>query len=212
MSGCDMAFLCNPNNPTGSLLNKEDVLKISDAAEKRKCYLVVDEAFMDFTPEESVISNALNNPYLIVLRSMTKFYALTGLRAGYGVFHSDLIPEIKKHKEPWTVNNLAQNAAVTALEDRDYADKTMQLIKDEKEYIENNLSRLAIKYFPSSVNYYLLKLNNAAGVINELSHKGILVRDCSNFKGLDSSYIRVAVKAREHNEMIIRELTESCRE
>ena len=83
MHDCDMAFLCNPNNPTGDLLGKEEVLKIARSARESKCFLVLDEAFIDFCPDDSVIEHVQDNPYLIVLRSMTKIYAITGLRVGF---------------------------------------------------------------------------------------------------------------------------------
>ena len=211
MQGCDMAFLCNPNNPTGNLMSKESVLEIARAANEAKCFLVVDEAFIDFTPEESVIGDVKDNPYLIVLRSMTKFYALTGLRIGYGVFHQELIQKLKECKEPWTVNNLAQKTAVTALEDSSYAGETYGLMKEEKEYMEKCFSEMGIKHYPSSANFYLLNRSDAGSIVMKLRQKGILVRDCSNFKGMDSSYIRVAVKSHEQNEMLIREMKKICR-
>jgi threonine-phosphate decarboxylase len=204
---CDMAFLCNPNNPTGHLISRAEVLRIAEAAKEMKCILVIDEAFIDFVPDESVIRDVQNNPYLIVLRSMTKFYALTGLRIGYGVFHNDLIGRIKEFKEPWTVNNLAQKAAVTAIDDSGYVDETFSLMKKEKEFLEKNFQELNVKYLPSNVNYYLLKTEDAAEMVSELRKKGILVRECSNFKGLDSSYIRAAVKSRKENEILLRELS-----
>ena len=108
MSACNMAFLCNPNNPTGRLVPKAGVLAIADAARKLGCLLVVDEAFIDFCPEESIVGEAARNPFLAVLRSMTKFYALAGLRIGYGVFHAETAVRVMEHKEPWTVNALAQ--------------------------------------------------------------------------------------------------------
>jgi threonine-phosphate decarboxylase len=207
---CYMVFLCNPNNPTGTFLKREDVLKIAHTAEKEKCFLVVDEAFIDFIPEESVIRDVKDNPYLIVLRSMTKFYALTGLRAGYGVFHKDLINKIKKVKEPWTVNTLAQKAAIVALKDSYYREKTVKLIRREKEFMEKNFKAMNIKFFPSSANYYLLRIKNAYNLIITLKRKGILLRQCSNFKGLDGSYIRIAVKSHRHNTLLIQELSRLC--
>ena len=210
MRGCDMAFLCNPNNPTGVLLKREAVLEIAQAAREAKCYLVVDEAFIDFTPEESVIRDVQANPYLIVFRSMTKFYALTGLRIGYGVFHEQVIEKIKKFKEPWTVNSLAQKAAAAVLDDNDYAVRTMELIKGEKDYIEKSLREMQVEYFPSAANFYLLKMKNAGDTVLNLKHKCILVRDCSNFRGLDGSYVRIAVKSRRDNEMLIKELSKLC--
>lgn len=203
----DMAFLCNPNNPTGRLMKKDEVLKIADAAKQLKCYLVVDEAFIDFTTEESVVHNVKKNPYLIVLRSMTKFYALSGLRLGFGIFPSDLIKILKKHKEPWTVNTAAQLAGITALNDSGYINKTFELMKNEKKALEDGFKLLGISYFPSSANFYLIRHDNAKKIITVLRNKGLLVRDCSNFKGLDSSYMRVAVKSKQDNMRLIEELS-----
>ena len=204
---CDVAFLCNPNNPTGRVLKKADVIKIADASKKLKCYLVVDEAFIDFVPEESVIKEVEKNPYLIVLRSLTKFYALSGLRIGYGVFPLNIIETLKKHKEPWTVNTLAQTAGIAAFKDIAFKKKTFRVIKEEKDFLEKEFKRLELSYIPSEANYYLLRLNNAKKIISALRNKGILVRDCSNFKGLDGKYIRIAVKSRGDNMRLLKELS-----
>lgn len=209
---CDMAFLCNPNNPTGRLLKREDVRKIADAAKELKCYLIVDEAFIDFCPGDSVINEVQNNPYLIVLRSMTKFYALSGLRIGYGVFPQHLINRLKEYKEPWTVNSLAQRAAVIALKDKVYRKETSRLMAEEKRFLENGLKKLGIVFFHSDVNFYLLKISNAAEIYQKLRRKGILVRDCSNFRGLDSTYIRVAVKSHRENTILLKEIAETLQQ
>lgn len=206
-----MAFLCNPNNPTGRLIKKEDMLKIAEAAKNLKCYLVVDEAFIDFLPEHSVIKGVRDNPYLIVLRSMTKFYALSGLRLGYGAFPLSIVKNLQEEKEPWTVNTLAQKAGVAALGDVAYRNKTFELIAKEKQFMEEGFKKLGIDYIPSSANYYLIRLNNAKRAIISLRKKGILVRDCSNFKGLDGSYIRVAVKSRKDNARLFKEMLQWLR-
>jgi len=205
-SRSNMAFLCNPNNPTGRLLKKKEVLKIAESAKKLKCYLVVDEAFIDFRPEDSVVREVRNNPYLIVLRSLTKFYALSGLRIGYGVLPLNVVDIVNRYKEPWTVNALAQTAGIAALNDTDYKKATFKAIKQEKDFLEKEFERLDINYIPSEANYYLLRLNNAKKAIQILRNAGILVRDCSNFKGLDSSYIRVAVKSNRDNKRLLKEL------
>ena len=210
MQGCDMAFLCNPNNPTGDLLSKEEVIGIAEAARELKCLLVVDEAFIDFCPGDSVIGHVRDNPYLIVLRSMTKFYAITGLRAGYGVFHPEIIKRIMEFKEPWTMNTLAQKAAVAAIEDRDYMERTMDIIRNEKEFIENGLRDIGIAFLPSAVNFYLLRTGNSGRICQGMKEKGIIVRDCSNFMGLDDSYLRVAVKSRKDNEIMLIGLSRLC--
>ncbi|MEW6416720.1 MAG: threonine-phosphate decarboxylase CobD [Nitrospirota bacterium] len=204
---CDIAFLCNPNNPTGSLLTREDVKRIADAAKELKCYLIVDEAFIDFSPEETVINEVQNNPCLIVLRSMTPFYALSGLRIGYGVFPLHLIRLLKEHKEPWTVNSLAQRAAVVALKDKVYRKETIRLINEEKRFLERSFNKIGIEFFHSDTNFYLLKISTANEICQQLKRKGILVRDCSNFRGLDSTYLRIAVKLHRGNSILIKELT-----
>lgn len=207
MDGCNMAFLCNPNNPTGLLLKKDSVVKIAEAAKRLECYLIVDEAFIDFCPGDTVINEAQNNPYLIVLRSMTNFYALSGLRIGYGVFSQHLIAKLKDYKEPQTVNSLAQRAAVIALKDKVYRKETSRLMAEEKRFLENGLKKLGIDFFHSDVNFYLLKMNNANAICQHLGEKGILVKNCSNFRGLDATYIRVAVKSHRENTILIKELT-----
>lgn len=210
MNGCDMAFICNPNNPTGRLINTDDILKIAGAARQFKCYLVVDEAFIDFLPEHSIIKEVQNNPYLIVLRSLTKFYALSGLRLGFGVFHQSIIEKILQNKEPWTVNTVAQRAGIAALKDNDYKKETFRIIGEGKYLMEQGLRELSIEYIPSMVNYYLLKMENAQKIISSLYESYILVRNCKNFRGLDKTYIRVAVKSPEDINKLLKEITGLC--
>lgn len=207
-----MVFLCNPNNPTGRLLRKEDVLKIAGAAKSLSIYLVVDEAFMDFAPKESVLQEVENNPYLIVLRSMTKFYALAGLRLGYGVFPKRIVNIVKQYKEPWTVNTLAQKAGIAALRDSIYEQETFRVFVQEKNFLETSFKKLGIRYIPSSTNYYLLRFSSAKHVSCQLKKNGILVRDCSDFRGLEhDSYIRMAVKTHKDNAYLLKVLSK-CRE
>ncbi|MCL4476635.1 MAG: threonine-phosphate decarboxylase CobD [Nitrospirae bacterium] len=207
-----MAFLCNPNNPTGRLIGKKELLRIAGAAERMKCCLVVDEAFIDFCPGESVVSAVAGNPYLIVLRSLTKFFALSGLRIGYGVFPPALAGLIRQHKEPWTVNTLALRAGIVALRDEAYKKESTKVMRREKRFLEKCFRALEIGFMPSSANYYLLQIERAHEAVAVLKKKGILVRDCSNFAGLDKSYIRVAIKSRRDNAALIRELSLLCRE
>ncbi len=207
LGNIDMLFLCNPNNPTGRLLKKTNVLEIAELARLHQFFLVVDEAFIDFVPNESVITEVGKNPYLIVLRSMTKFFALAGLRLGYGVFPLQVLNIIKQYKEPWTVNTLAQKAGILALKDSMYKQKTFRMIAQEKKFMEASLKKLGIQYIPSSTNYFLLRLSNAKRMVNKLKDAGIMVRDCSNFKGLGKNmYIRIAVKSHKDNVHILKEL------
>lgn len=203
----DTAFLCNPNNPTGKLVRKDDVLKIAEESRKGKCYLIVDEALIDFCPKETVINEVEHNPYLIVLRSMESFYALSGLRLGYGIFPEHLTARLSEQREPWTVNSLSQRAAVVALKDKIYRKETLKIITAEKEFLEKNFRRLGIELSRSDANFYLAKMDNAEEICKRLRTKGILVRNCDNFRGLDSSYIRISVKSHRENTILIKILS-----
>lgn len=206
---CDMVFLCNPNNPTGRLIKRQDMLRIAAAAKELKCALVVDEAFIDFCPGASIIDEVGNNPYLVVLRSLTKMYALSGLRIGYAALAPSFLNAVREAKEPWTVNSLAQVAGIVALDDEAYKAETFAIIEKEKKALEKGFRRLGVHYLPSSVNYYLLQSRRAHELTSFLKERAILVRDCSNFPGLDSSYIRIAVKSKHDNMRLLEEIS-SC--
>ncbi len=206
MEGCDMAFLCNPNNPTGGLVARDDMLAIAEGSRRAKCVLVVDEAFVDFCSGSSVIREAQDNPYLVVLRSLTKFYALAGLRIGYMVLARCHLEKVREAKEPWTVNSLAQAAALAALDDRGYEQKTRQTIAEEKARLEEGFSRLGVTWFPSAANYYLISIPKVQTVRERLWRKGILTRECFNFIGLDETFLRVAVKSKTDNQRLLKEI------
>jgi len=206
-SSCTMASLSNPYNPTGRLIKKPDIRRIADAAKEQQCYLVVDEAFMDFCPDDSVIQRVHENPYLIVLRTMSAFYALAGLRIGYGIFPPGLPDMLRQDNAPWTVNNLAQRAAVIALKDKVYRKESMRLMQGEKKFLEKSFRKLGIEYFASDANFYLLRADNADDLYQRLKKKGILLGNCSGYKGLDETYIRVAVRSHKENAMLMKALT-----
>jgi threonine-phosphate decarboxylase len=202
----DMVFLCNPNNPTGMLLKKDAVHKIADAAKEMKCYLIVDEAYIDFCADESVIKDVEHNPYLIVLRSLSSFYALGGLRIGYGVFPQHLFSRLNEQREPWTVNSLSQRAAVIALKDKVFRKESLKLITGEKKFLEKSFQKIGIEFFKSDAHFYLVKMDNAYEICQQLRSKGILVRNCANVRGLDRTYIRIAAKSHKENTILIKEL------
>ncbi len=210
-NACDMAFLCNPNNPTGSLATKADILSIANAARKLRSYLVVDEAFIEFCDGESVMASVARNPFLIVLRSMTKFHALAGLRLGFGVFGRELAARLRHRKEPWSVNSLAAAAGSVVLSDSAYRKASRSLMRREKRYVENRFKEMKIRYVPSDANYYLFSVRNPGATTRHLERKGILVRDCSNFTGLGKGYLRIAVRSRKENMVLMRELKQICR-
>jgi threonine-phosphate decarboxylase len=202
----DMVFLCNPNNPTGMLLKKDAVHKIADAAKEMQCYLIVDEAYIDFCSDGSVIKDVELNPNLIVLRSLSGFYALAGLRIGYGIFPHHIVPQLKGQREPWTVNSLSQRAAVVALKDKVFRKESLKIISQEKKFLEKSFLKLGIEFFKSDAHFYLVKMDSAHEICRQLRAKGILVRNCDNVRGLDSTYIMIAVKSHKENTILIKEL------
>ncbi|MCG6553031.1 MAG: threonine-phosphate decarboxylase CobD [Candidatus Magnetominusculus sp. LBB02] len=207
MEGADIAFLSNPNTPSATVITREDVLSIVRAAERLNCYIVVDEAFVDFVPQESVCGEVCATTRLLVLRSLTKFYALSGLRLGAVFFHETLLPALSANKEPWSVNTLAQRAGAAALADKAYEAETFKYLRKEKAYMEKMLKRHLIHYYQSKINFYLIKDERAPVLYAELMKRGILLRDCSNFTGLNGDYLRIAVKTHRENAMLFKNIS-----
>ncbi len=209
----DMLFLCNPNNPTGNLL-------ISDPGEVKNIpvrRIVVDEAFMDFVPAEDAhtfIPQATKSRKFICLRTLTKLFALPGLRMGYVVAHSEIIRDLKKYQIPWSVNVLAQAAATHCLSEVAFIRRSRQLIEKERRFLYERLSRMrGLKPYPSATNFLLVKIRQkgltSLSLKQCLLKKGILIRDCANFRGLDGQFIRVAVRSHKENLCLIQAL-EKC--
>jgi threonine-phosphate decarboxylase len=144
----------------------------------------------------------------MVLKSLTKFYGLAGLRLGCGVFPVHIARALNKCKEPWTVSTLAQAAGITALNENGFKDRSARFISEQKKILEKGFKRLGIDYIPSHTNYYLLFTPGAAEVAEYLEGHGILVRGCSNFKGLDHRYLRIAVKSSKDNKTLLKRLKE----
>lgn len=210
----DMCFLCNPNNPSGSITRQADLEKIISAAEKLSVRVVLDESFMDFvtcSPEYTCRHLSLRYDNLVIIHSLTKFFAIPGLRLGFGVMPGDLARTLDKAKDPWNVNTLAQIAAVTALQDKDYINETINLIEREKQFMFDELNKIdGIASYRPAANFLLLKMNhaqlNSTALCDAAARRGILIRDCSLFPGLDENYVRVAVKGHEENRRLIYEL------
>ncbi|MCK4519920.1 MAG: threonine-phosphate decarboxylase [Candidatus Omnitrophica bacterium] len=212
----DIFFIGNPNNPTGNLIlpslrakQSNPILRLlrPGGARNDSSKLVVDEAFMDFLPNQkdyTLIWRAVKNRKIIVLRSFTKFFALPGLRIGYIVAHKEVVNKLRQCQPPWSVNSLAQLAAELILDDKDYIKKTYKLINKEREFLFEQLTGIeGLKPYPPAANFLLVKIEKA-GVTSKflkeaLIKKGILIRDCGNFRNLNNKYIRVAVRSREEN-------------
>ncbi len=204
-----MVFLCNPNNPTGQLTRKEDIIELVNDNPNR--LIVIDEAFMDFVEDAekySVIKDALFMDNLIVVRSLTKFYGFPGLRLGYLVANESIVNKLMRYKEPWTVNTIAQVAGMAAINDEEFAANTREYVSDQKGFLYEGLTKInGIHPFQPTVNFILVRIEDSGITSTEIQNlllkNNILIRNCSNFVGLDETYFRVAVKTRDDNRNLL---------
>ena len=211
MEGAKLVFLCNPNNPTSMLIPPETITEIIENAMKQNTLVFLDEDFLEFVENEkelSMINKITKYPNLFILRSFTKIFGLTGLRIGYGIASPEIISLLSCAKIPWNVNCLAQAAAVAALKDEEHLRITRDLIKKEKAWLLNELSKISsFKIFPADANFFFINTRKSGLTAAELARKllseGILIRDCTSFRGVDKYFIRVAVKTRVENERLI---------
>jgi len=200
-------FLCNPNNPTGTLLPRAHVIELLRQAERRDQILCIDEAFIDLSdPSQSVID--ISSPHLFVLRSLTKSFAVPGLRVGFGCGDEDLVAAIEAIRPPWTVNSFAEDFAVRCLARSEELKTSRKSITAEREWLTNAFEEIGIAHRPSDTNFILLDLSKPAADLAEcLLARGVVVRDCTSF-GLPQS-IRVAVRTHEENQQLVGAL-EAC--
>ena len=203
----DAVFLCNPNNPTGQVMNRLAVRELADAVDRQQGWLIVDEAFIDYCQTQSVVSMLSEHPRMIVLRSLTKFYAMPGLRIGYLVGASKVVDQLKDRQPPWSVNSLAQEVSRAVLQDYAYATKSRTFMKSERSRLIRGLRSVsAVRVYPSATNFVLIELpaSTCAGeVTDRLAHERLLVRDCSTLPGLTTQMIRVAIRTAKENRRLI---------
>ncbi|MBI3753982.1 MAG: threonine-phosphate decarboxylase [Deltaproteobacteria bacterium] len=218
-NGYDIVYIGNPANPTGALIDKKTIIDIAAGCKKYETILIVDEAFIDFVEEDSVKRETLVFDNLIVLRSMTKFFAMPGLRLGYIIAHENIIRRFTDFMPPWSVNTLAIAAGIESLRDTEYIQKTREWLISETPFLMQGLRATPyLKTYPSKVNYLLVKIlfpaipphQNlwcggilAGDIQRQLLKSGMLIRDCGDFTGLDNSFFRVAVRGKEENQFLL---------
>ena len=203
----DLLFVCNPGNPTGALIPKKDMAQVLELCRASGTFLVLDEAFIDFCEEESAKDLIVGFDRSVLLRSMTKFFAIPGLRLGYAIGAAQTIDAIASLQSPWSVNTAAQVAGIASLNDPAYCHATRRYVSAERHRLAAGLAALpCLRIFPSRANYLLVQINNgsdAAELRSRLLAKGVLIRNCGNFQGLDGSFFRVAVRLREENDRLV---------
>lgn len=204
----DMIFICNPNNPTGKLTEKNLLIEILEKAKDYNCVVAIDESFLDFVKENedyTLINYIEDYKNLFIIKSLTKFFAMPGLRIGYGItYDKTLINKINSISVPWNINVLAEKSAIKALEEKDYINDTINYIENEKDRFYYELCKFNdLKVFKPSVNYIMFKVKKDIDLKEEMMKENIIIRSCSNYIGLDNKYYRVAVRKREENKRFI---------
>jgi threonine-phosphate decarboxylase len=208
-AAASVSFICNPNNPTGALRSRSDLLARIREVSSHRGMLFADEAFIELAdPSESLV--AVRDPSLFVLRSLTKSFAVPGIRFGYGFGDPDLIAKIETARPPWSVNAYAEAFALQAFRHLDELGKSRDYIRKERDWLSLKIEKLGLQCHPSSVNYLLVDCaRNVEPLCKQMETYGILVRDCTSF-GL-ASCIRVAVRTREENKQLVEALTACVR-
>ncbi len=204
----DMVFLCNPNNPTGNLLSREETERVIRRAGALGCTVVLDECFLDFVenPDEfSMLGELAAYPHVILLKAFTKLYAMAGVRLGYGISSNPaIIEKLERSVQPWNVSLLAQAAGLAALAEDAYVRESLTTLRAERAYLLQALEKLGCRTYASQANYIFFRGETTLG--EKLRAAGFLVRDCSNYAGLGKGYYRVAVRLHEDNVKLVQAL------
>ena len=206
----DMLILCNPNNPTGLLLERDYLLRVLDKAKQEGVFLMLDECFLEICRGEE---NFTLKPYLekydnlIILKSFTKLYALPGIRLGYLLSSNpDVIEAVNRAGQSWSVSNLAQEAGICALSLKDYKEKVIDTVARELAYMKKEMAAMPIRLYDGQANYLFFRAPGREDLDRKLEKRGFMIRNCSNYVNLGRDYWRVAVKDHTSNCQLIRAL------
>ncbi|MFZ4855000.1 MAG: threonine-phosphate decarboxylase CobD [Desulfuromonadaceae bacterium] len=208
--GVDVLFLCNPGNPGGILYPQSVVEAVYRLCQSAGTFLVLDEAFMDFCEEGSAKQMIAGSDKAVILRSMTKFFAIPGLRLGYAICNEPLAERLGSMGGPWSVNTLALTAGVAALQDSAHNRRSLEFVQQERTALCELLKRFSqLKLYPSRANYLLIETMSgptAREIKEKLMEHRIMIRDCTNFTGLTDRFFRIAVRTCEENTFLIENL------
>ncbi|MFQ5998078.1 MAG: pyridoxal phosphate-dependent aminotransferase [Candidatus Bathyarchaeia archaeon] len=209
-----IVYVCDPNNPTSTTVGKQELLRIVQETNRKGIYVLVDEDCLDFVEDgssKSLASVVETYDNLVVLKSFTKTFGLPGLRIGYGFACTNLASALRKLQPPWCVNSLAQIAASAALGDLDHVQRARELVNAERPRLARALREIGAVTSPCA-NFILFRGNGSnwrSSVVHDrMLQKRILVRDCSTFRGLDNRYIRVSVRSRNENDVLLENLAQ----
>jgi threonine-phosphate decarboxylase len=208
----DAVFLCNPNNPTGIQYPVSTILSIIEESEKQNCFVILDEAFYDFLLDYHSFIPYINKfRNLMIIRSMTKMFAIPGLRLGYVAANPDIIAELGRLQPHWSINTIALLAGELCLQDIEFIKESQIYILEERERLHAFFYQNNFEITPSQVNFYLLRdpfLTDQFSLFEFLLHKGIIPRHTFNFPGLEGNWLRFAIKSNLENSALMEVLLE----
>lgn len=208
LSGIDFMILGHPNNPTGTALKREELIDLLAECRRRNIFVVVDEAFADWNPQISIGREIKDNSFFFVLRSLTKFYGLAGIRAGYGLGARRLIETLEAQQEPWAMNGLAQALSVAAVRDGDFNRRNHEWFHEESARFASALQKIeGFRVFPSLANFLLVKVTfpqvSAESLYRFCGERKIYIRLLNDFPGLGAAFFRIAVRTPEDNAKLL---------
>jgi len=212
-----LLILCNPNNPNGGLTSVQELGILAKELENKGGRLLIDEAFIEFTqeyPSSSFANQLKSHKNVLVVRAITKFFGMPGIRFGYGLTEDqNWLASIEKTGEPWAVNTFAELAVATATKDENYIQKTGNWIKEERAFMLEELGKLkVIEVFPTYSDFLLCKIDKiktgitGSQLYEKMLEENILIRKSTGFTGLGDEYFRLAIKNREANQRLVEAL------
>ena len=207
-------YICNPHSPSGTLYNRESLLDLVEFCQKKDIIFSIDENYIEFSSkgqDTTLVGYVKEFKNLVVIRSVTKFYGMPGIRFGYGIAAENVIDMLQTVRQPWSINGLAGLTTLAAFKDKEFIEKTKRTIDKEKAKLAKMLNEIGgLQVFPSETNFLLVKILKmkftSTTLREELAKKGLLIRDCSTFVGLDDSYFRVTVRSAENNARLVKTL------
>jgi len=201
----DLVILNSPHNPTGALYPRDAMLSLIDAAEEHNTAVLLDEAFIDYASQESLVSLAPTKSHLVVLRSLTKFYAMPGIRIGYAVTNAKLAAKVKGQIDPWSVSTVALEAGCAALAADEFGMESCRVNTIARAKFASGLRGIGLEVLPSAANFLLAKLPHGSGgdLQTWLDSERILIRRCDSFHGLSDEFIRMAVRSTSDNDRLV---------
>jgi threonine-phosphate decarboxylase len=206
--------ICNPHSPSGTLYGEATILDLVEFCDEKNIVVAVDENYIEFTEkgqDNTIAGYVKKYDNLFVIRSVTKFFGMPGIRFGYGIATKDLVETLQTIRQPWSINSLAGYATLAAFKDTEFIENTKRTVAKERDRFAEMLRDLGgLHVFPSETNFLLVKIQNqkvtSTMLKEQMAREGILIRDCNTFVGLDNTFFRVTVRSYKDNSRLVETL------